>query len=159
MNRADRLILWNQLEILKAQNPNQAADYDLQQDIVAHGYTTLYSDVFHCVTEDEASLLMQREVWETLDMFRALANAKQGGWVPSVPGREVFEGFDANNDEHYWFADYLLSKANLYQESAPNKNSHNVATVSRYRRMLTAWEAAVEKHKLTAAEAEAVLLA
>lgn len=159
MDRAARLILWNQFEILKTINPTQAAAYDLQQDIVAHGYTTLYPDVFNSVTEKEAEAFMQQEVWDILDMFRALANAKHAGWVPTAPGDELYEGFDANNDDHYWFAEYLLDKSNKYYESQPNKNSHSITTLPRYRRMLDVWNSAVERHKLTATEAEAVMLA
>ena len=157
MDRTARLLIWNQLEILKTLNPSDATNYESKQEIVASGYSSRYEEIFGQVTAEEASKEMQEEVKDILDMFRALSNATQSGWVPSDPRRAKFEGFDANNDDHYSFAGHLIDEAGLWPESAPNKNSHSSATLDRYRRMLERWHKVVNRYKLTANEAEAII--
>lgn len=159
MDHATRLIIYNQLEILKHLNPDNAAHYKRQQAVVESGYTSRYDEVFGAVTANEASTSMQDEVWETLSMFRALHNAKQQGWTPSDPARAKFEGFDANNDDHFYFASHLIDDCGLFVESAPNKNSHNNGAISRFRRMMRVWNASADKSNLTPVEAEAIIKA
>ncbi len=159
MDRSTRLILWNQFEILKLLDPTNAKDYDLKQDIVGTGYATQYSDVYTNISDQEASADMQRETLEVLEMFRALYNAELDGWKPSDPTRTKFGGFDGNNDDHYFFAQFLLDQRGLYTESAPARNSHSSATIERYRRMISAWKKAANRYHLTETEAEAILAA
>ena len=159
MDRETRLVLWNQFEILKHLNAGQAAEYEARQDIVGSGYTLRYDELFSQVSEHEKSAGMQQEVLDTLDMFRALNNAKRNGWVPSDPAAVNFGGFDGNNDEHYFFASYLIDTRGLFQESAPNKNSHTMTSAPHYRRMVASWKQAAHPYQLTPAEAEAVIQA
>ena len=159
MDRTTRLIIWNQLEIMKLLQPAQAADLSTEQEIIADGYTSRYGEVLQHISAEEASEEMQREVWSILDMFRALDTAKHNGWTPSDPSAARFRGFDGNNDDHYHFAQHLLDQALLYDESAPNKNSHSQSTLHQYRRMLRALENASDAHQLTASEAESVITA
>nr|WP_316653462.1 YfbU family protein [uncultured Gellertiella sp.] len=160
MDRVQRLILWNQFELLKAQaEPYAAADFELKQQILLSGFTTEYHEVFTSFSEVEASESMQREVLDILEMFRALDNAMQRGWVPSAPGNAKFRGFDGNNDDHSSFAHYLLDKKGFYQESSPNRNSHSSSTIGTYRRMLVIWRASSDKHQLTNVEAEQIISA
>lgn len=159
MDRATRLVISNQLEILKYLNPDRAGDYDLQQDIIRSGYTSRYSEVFSELSENEADANMQEEVWDILGMFRALHYARKRGWSPSDPDAATYEGFDANHDPHQWFAGHLLDKSRLFGELAPNKNSHSSASLPKYRRMLKAWKQAEDAYDMTDAEAEAVIAA
>ncbi|MDR6190362.1 uncharacterized protein YfbU (UPF0304 family) [Agrobacterium pusense] len=159
MDRATRFIIWNQLEILKALKPDEADDIEIQQDVIASGYTTRYEDLMPSISLEEASQEMQEEVLEILDMFRALSIARNNGWKPSRVDASKFQGFDGNNDPHYFFADHLLNSRGLFAESAPNKNSHSMGTISKYRRMLAVWKASHEKFELTDVEAEAVISA
>lgn len=159
MDRATRLVISNQLEILKHLDPSQKEEYELQQDIIRSGYTSRYNEVFHDLSEDEADAKMQEEVWDILGMFRALHYARTRGWSPSDPDAAVYEGFDANNDPHQWFAGHLLDRSGLFAELAPNKNSHSIASLPKYRRMLTTWKKAANKYELTDNEAEAIITA
>jgi len=159
MKRETRLILWNQFEILKSLYPDDEKDYDLKQQIVAAGYSSQYENIFTSISDEEASSQMQREVLSTLDMFRALDIAKRNGWTPSAPDKVKFNGFDGNNDPHYFFARYLLDARGLFQESAPNKNSHSSVSLDKYLRMVEIWSTAVDKFDLTSAEAEAIIAA
>src|SRR5687768_8425030 len=102
---------------------------------------------------------MQREVMQVLDMYRALNIAKVRGWKPSDASKAGFQGFDANNESHYHYAHHILDVANLFAESAPNKNSHGSTTMSDYLPMLRAWRKAPNPFALSDAEAEAVITA
>ncbi|MBL0374551.1 YfbU family protein [Rhizobium sp. KVB221] len=157
MDRPTRLILWNQLELLKTHNPGNVAELQAQQEILASGDTSRYSELFHMFSDEEASAEMQKEVYDVLEMFRALGSAKQNGWTPSNEKASKFEGFDANNDPHFAFAQYLIDRCRLYPESAPNRNSHSISTLSSYRRMLRIWRKAGNKYELSEAEAEAII--
>ncbi|WKT91479.1 YfbU family protein [Brucella anthropi] len=159
MDRATRLVISNQLEILKHLDPDQKEEYELQQEIIRSGYTSRYNEVFNDLSEEEADAKMQQEVWDILGMFRALNNARLRGWVASDPEAAKYEGFDANNDPHQWFAAHLLDNSDLFEESAPNKNSHSVSTLPTYRRMLAVWKKSVDMYKLTDEEAEAIITA
>lgn len=159
MDRETRFIIWNQLEILKKLEPSEADDIELQQEIIAAGYTTQYDDVMPSIRDNEASEDMQREVMDTLDMFRALNHAKSNGWTPSNPALSKFRGYDGNNDPHYFFAQYLLDMRKKWAESAPNLNSHSSATIEKYRAMLKVWKVAANKFSLTPVEAETIITA
>lgn len=159
MDRATRLIISNQLEILKHLDPAQSEEYEHQQEILRSGYTSRYNEVFNDLSEEEADEKMQQEVWDILGMFRALNNARLDGWVPSDPDAAKYEGFDGNNDPHYWFAGHLLDRSKLFAESAPNKNSHSITSLPTYRRMLAVWRKSADIYKLTHVEAEAIITA
>lgn len=159
MNRETRQIIYNQLEILKKVDPSGAKDYEIQQQIIDGGYTTRYGEVL-TVRENEVSEEVQREVFEFLEMFRALDNAMVVGWKPANVRDAKFQGLDGNNDdEHYAFAQHLLDVENLFAESAPMKNSHSSGTIERYRRMLNEWTKAPHPFRLTQAEADAIIAA
>lgn len=157
MDRVLRTIIFNQLEILKRMDPAGAKEYENKQRVVEAGYTSRYDEVFGSVQAEEASPEMQDEVWDTLAMFRALDRAKQKGWKPSNPDGAIFDGFDANNDSHYFFASYLIDKCGLFEEFSPNKNSHGMASVQRFRRMVRAWKALKNPRELTPEDAESVI--
>ena len=50
-----------------------------------------------------------------------------------------FEGFDANNDPHYFIANFLIEKLNRFTDIIP-MNSHSVASLELYKRMLPVYE-------------------
>ena len=159
MNQETRQIIYNQLEILKKLDPDNAADYKVQQEIVADGYTSRYSEVL-TVSKEEVSAAVQQEVYDTLEMFRALNTALKNGWAPENIEAAKFRGYDGNNhDEHYSFAHHILDVKHLFDESAPMRNSHNIASVEKYRRMVAVWKTSAVTYELTNAEAEAIIAA
>lgn len=158
MNRETRQIIFNQLEILKLLDPDQAEHYGKQQQIVDRGFSSFYEEVL-TVDEHEVSASMQREVIDILDMFRSLNSAITGGWAPSDINDARFQGFDANNDDHFGFARFLLDVQGRFAESAPNKNSHSSLSIEKYRSMLREWAKVGNKFKLTNEEAEAIIKA
>jgi len=159
MNRENRAILYNQYEILKHLDPDQAGDYEKYQSVLSSGYTHLYDNILIHISPDEASPDMQQETFDILSMFRALNIAKRNGWVPTDEDDAKFNGFDGNNDDHYHFAAFLLDDEGLFDESSPSKNSHSIATLARYRRMLGVWTALEKTYELTSDEAESIIKA
>lgn len=162
MDRATRFIIWNQLEIQKNLGHGNKQDIENNQAILEGGYTKLYDSVLRPIGENEASEDMQDEVFEILDMFRALDNARSHGWTPSNPANSSnskFRGFDANNDDHYHFAALLLDQMGLYSESAPNKNSHTSSELTKYRRMVAEWGRTGKPHPLSHSQADAIIAA
>lgn len=157
MDKVQRQILWNQLEILKHLNPDETKEYELQQHTISSGYTMYYSTVLHAASEEEATREMQDETIDILNMFRALSNAMHRGWKPTKPDNAVFRGFDGNNDSHYGFAVYLLDERNLFEESQDcPRNSHSSLTLERYRLMLRGWKGSIDKWQLTDTEADLI---
>lgn len=157
MDRVQRQILWNQLEILKHLDPGQAKHYGLHQETLYGGYSEYYSTVLECVAEKDADAGMQQETIDILNMFRALSNAMQRGWKPKNPSNAVFQGFDGNRDDHYGFAVYLLDKRNLFVESQGcPRNSHSSFTLQNYRRMVGDWKSCADQWSLTDAEADLI---
>ncbi|MEQ9021326.1 MAG: YfbU family protein, partial [Pseudomonadales bacterium] len=156
--RVQRKILWNQFEILKHLEPQRSKDYRRHQETLESGYSSYYDDVMEMVSEDEADEHMQQETIKILEMFRALDQTKTRGWVPSNPDRAVFQGFDGNNDDHYHFARYLLETRELFEESGKRPhNSHSIATLPRYRKMMQAWQNCADPWSLSDQDAEAII--
>lgn len=139
---AERLTLRNQLLIMKEIEAGDLTpeQYDEKIQIVEGGYERLYPELLHGLNEDGTSDEVIAEVFDILDLYRALDTARQNGLTMPDKGYATFSGFDANNDEHYGFSVFLLDVQGRYEESAPAKNSHSSGTMSRYRRMLAAWE-------------------
>ena len=50
-----------------------------------------------------------------------------------------FEGFDANNDPHYFIANFLIEKLNRFTDITPI-NSHSAASLELYNRMLPVYK-------------------
>lgn len=152
---AERLLLRNQLKIMKALNiPDSSPDqYDEQIAILEGGYAVYYPDVLSGLNRDGTDASVTAEVLEILDMFRALDTAKRKGLTVS----RGFEGLDANNDPHYGFAHFVLDVQGSYAESGPARNSHSSATLPRYRRMFSTWQSQGRSHTLSQADVDAIL--
>ena len=152
---AERLLLRNQLKIMKALNvPDNSPDqYDEQIAVLDGGYEVYYPDVLSGLNRSGTDASVTAEVLEILDMFRALDSAKRKGLT--VSGE--FEGFDANNDPHYGFAYFVLNVQGSYAESAPARNSHSSTTLPRYRNMVSTWQSLGRSHTLSQADVDAIL--
>lgn len=140
---AERLVLRNQLVLMKALNvpDHTPSEYDEQIAILDRGYEVLYSDVLHGMSEQGTDPAVVKETFDILDMFRALHDAgKRGLNLTGGTSSPTFDGFDANNDDHYGVSIFLLNTRGSYAESAPAKNSHTSSTLARYRRMFSTWQ-------------------
>ncbi|WP_411905976.1 YfbU family protein [Rhizobium mayense] len=156
---AERLILSNQLSILKILDPEQARYYDEAQEIVNNGYEYMYGNINQSVYETPLPVHISEEVVEILDMFRALEfSCRKLGVRASDLGTD-FEGFDANEaDGHYGFARFLRRKLGRWEElkDYPD-NSHSSISLHRYRSMIERWHGIGRKFELSEEEVRQVV--
>jgi uncharacterized protein YfbU (UPF0304 family) len=142
----ERLQLANQFEILEKLNPEQAEIYAARRDIVEHGYSIQYDDVFSDIF-DEMPYEECKYVYDVLDMHRVLINSlnalkdKQGLTLDDVK----FEGFDGNNEsKRHAFAKHLKDEGKWTETLVGSLNSHSQSTISRYPKMLKKFDKIVE---------------
>jgi uncharacterized protein YfbU (UPF0304 family) len=155
---AERLSLWNQYEILKHLDPEEAKQYERNQEILSSGYESFYTDMNLSIDPDPVSKQVCEEVLHILGMFRAINFAcKKHGYTPKS-GRAQFEGFDGNaSTGHFGLARFLRRKEWKWDELAASPdNSHNLASLDRYRSMLAKWEQISERYDLTPAQIEEI---
>lgn len=158
----ERLILRNQLEILKLLNAptHSSKTYDEQIEILEAGYEVFYESVFGVIDEGTPATVTE-EVFEILNLYRALdAATRKGLTIPagSAQAYPDFVGFDGNNeDEHLRFTTFLMDVQGKYQELAPSKNSHH-PTLATYRGMVQRWKALGAKHALQQSDVNAILI-
>ena len=105
----ERLQLINQFRILGKLYPEYAKDYAESRDIIAHGYTIEYEEVFSEVFE-EMDIEECKYVYDVLNLHRNLIQSfdaltdKKGLTLDDVR----FRGFDGNNESKRWaFAEHL----------------------------------------------------
>jgi uncharacterized protein YfbU (UPF0304 family) len=134
----ERLQLANQLEILEKLYPEQAEIYAARRDIVEHGYSIEYGDVFSDIFT-EMSFDECEYVYDVLDMHRVLISSfnelkdKDGLTLADVS----FKGFDGNNEsKRHAFAEHLQKEGKWTETLVGGLNSHSISTVTRYPRML-----------------------
>ena len=146
LSRTERLILLNQLRILRALEPKER-NYDELEEIVCDGYEVFYSELFNAIFEpmpaDEG-----RFVLDVLTMYEML-----GLYIRDNPEDEevaghrwaTFRGFDGNNEtELYGFSRFLIEKQGKFEsvvaESKSNGLNSHTRTGHVYAQMLTTWK-------------------
>lgn len=162
LTKAERLILCNQFEILKALKPHDAEYYEDKIKILQGGFARYYGDIINMVYDDMPKHVSD-EVIEILNLYRAIYFSYSE--LPeedkeSIPEEKIqFEGFDGSEEQdHYIFTDYVLKEASGYQELHHNfgyDTHRNVLT--KYRNMLDKWNGLGKKNKLNKDEIKMVL--
>jgi uncharacterized protein len=158
MTQTERLILSLLYRILEKIDPDDAKSYRERQTIVEEGFTTQYSGL-HAGMGAELSERVQQEVYEILNMHRALKNglAALGNGEGIDPKAVKFRGFDGNNEgDHLHFGTFLTEQG-LFEES-PVVNSH-MPVLGVYQRQLDAWRQCKDPHHLTKQDIENILAA
>ena len=138
----ERLMLANQLRILEKLDTENADEYKMHRDIIVHGYTIQYDEVFTEI-HDEMSVEECRYVYDVLDLYRVLIRSyeelkdKEGLTDDDVK----FEGFDGNNESKRWaFARHLKEEGRWTETLIGDLNSHSVHTKMLYPKMLERFE-------------------
>jgi len=150
LTKKDRLILYNQYEILKLLNSNDehtVKQYEVTQEILANGYKNNYNDLIEWMADDITEKV-SKFVLDVLQLYRTLDTSYN-----ALPEREKeqinvkdirYAGFDGNEEcDYYAYANFILKIKGWYEEIYNNgkyiENSHyNV--VPRYTKMLETWE-------------------
>lgn len=158
LTQADRVAIYNQLEILKLLDPSRTKEFDEQQEIVSYGYELFYSELNPMIAEGQISEAVCTEVLDILNLFRIMKfSARDLSYTPKSLWAE-FEGFDANEpDGYHSFARFVRRTQGKFAELADQPdNSHSSASLPHYRSMLRTWQALGRPTKLTAEQIEQI---
>lgn len=145
LSKQERLMLYNQYDILEKLNPSDSETYRIFKSILSSGYKLHYSDMVQWFS-DEMSEEASTFVLDVLDMYSALLNSYQN--LEDKTGieerRVTFPGFDGNNESTYlgytrFFLHDLDRYNELHQKGHDSYNSHS-RMVPKYSRMLGVWK-------------------
>lgn len=149
LNEKERLILYNQYEILKAVDPKYGDMYRKFQTILLRGYEAEYYQLFEndeTFTEEKSN-----EVYDILDMFamlyRSYLQLNDKGNIKELDC--MFGGFDGNEEAEYCqYARWLIEEDNRFSEFANvNMNSH-CNRLPYYRTMLKRYNDILNKNNV-----------
>jgi len=142
LTKVERLILLNQYEILSKLSPDSDY-YEANIEILSSGYEYEYSSLFGAISEEPVSEEVCAETIEILNMFRFFDNAmhrlkeEEKEELGDAIKKLKFQGFDANNDKHYYYTKFMIEKQGKWDELHNiYLNSHNSYTIILYRKML-----------------------
>lgn len=147
LSKKDRLILFNQYEILKNLNPDEKKYYEIKQDIIEQGFVYDYNELDSFLWE-ETPTSVSEFVYEVLQMYRCIRDSYYNYDEEDKKEFEKldpkFQGFDGNEEsEYYTYACFLLEKLDKYEESYEGgkieTNSHR-NMVDEYKAMILRWK-------------------
>ena len=129
LSKKDRIILFNQYEILKRLDTDNAEQYEIYQDILAQGFEYNYEEIGPALCEVPYSV--SEKVYEILKMLRCMTFSFDN--LEDVTGLDredyIFRGFDGNDNEeakYYEYAEWLIKSNCKYQEFKDCEfNSHS----------------------------------
>ncbi len=150
LSKKERLILYNQYEILKLLNADDeymTKQYELNQEILLNGFKHNYDEMVEWVLDDTPDEV-SKFVWDVLQMYRVLYSSYAE--LTSEDKAEIdfddikFDGFDGNEEtDYYVYAQFILEKMGryeeIYNEGDYTANSH-ANRVGRYSQMLENWD-------------------
>ncbi len=146
LTKKDRLMLWNQYEILKLLDQENAEDYENYQEILLQGFEYDYDSLVSGM--DDIPKDVSEEVYDILQMFRCLAFSFERLDDTAELTKEdvMFEGFDGNEEiPHYIYAKWLIRDNGKYEElSKCDFNSH-WRKLDKYREMLERFNEVISK--------------
>jgi uncharacterized protein YfbU (UPF0304 family) len=154
LSKTERLMLYNQYEILKALYPEQKEDYEEAQEVLAHGYEHHYDNLAQFIDDKTMNDEDGRETIDILQMFESIQVAYDA--LDDKAGvneyRATFRGFDGNHETKQ------MAYARFFCESDGERFVHlrkpegfggGVHQLPVYRGMLSEFNASAKKYKLT----------
>jgi len=143
----DRLILYNQYEILKTLNSEESKEYELMQNIVVNGFKFNYDELITGFS-NETPKLISEFVFDVLQMYRALNNSLSE-LLPEeqqqIDKKDItYAGFDGNEEgSYYTYANFVLEDLDrygeIYNHGKVELNSHR-NMLNKYSRMISTWK-------------------
>lgn len=135
----ERQLMVNQFKIL-SKITDQTDEYEIKIEILENGYTEQYHEIFEVDTE-EIPIEICEETSQILNMYRRIGKALDT--LSEQEKDEIdldklkFEGFNAHNDAHYYYMNFMVRKMHLWREyKSENLNSQNSYSLLKYRKML-----------------------
>ena len=140
LNKVERAILANQFRILAFLDETNGAHLNKKAEIAEYGYEGLYGELLDHIYDGVDNATCD-ETFDILTMFRAIQNTISGLTDEEKETIDLdmlkFQGFDANNDKHYGFMEFLVEKEGRYKGIANlYRNSHSISTIRIYRGLL-----------------------
>lgn len=155
LSRVERILLTNQMRILAALYPDEAAGFEKAREALANGFEITYDWFFEDVYDDKDTLSRAgcREVLDILGMFQALEYAyKQLSDTTGLAKEDIeFQGFDGNEEtRQFAFTHYLWNEGKFTNISrgTDDGNSH-CPMLYQYRAMVDRWKNLPDKYKPT----------
>lgn len=134
-----RYVLYNQFEILKLLDNNNARVYEEKQSILEYGSDSDVEDLyayFEGTPED-----VKNEVFAILEMYFALEVAQSNLIKDESKRKRLFTGFDGNYEvEHYAYCKHLIKDLGRYSEFNDYELNSHCETLSYRRTMLEKFE-------------------
>ena len=137
LNKKERLVLWNQYEILKLLDRDNAKKYQNNQEILENGFEYEYDSLVSWMTDIPKEVC--EEVYSILHMFRCLICSFDKLDSTSELVREdcMFDGFDGNEEtDYYIYAKWLIEEDNKYNEFSKCDLDSHWNKLNTYRTML-----------------------
>ena len=129
----DRLILYNQYEILKRLDADKKEEYELNQIILFNGYKNYYDNILKGMIEDIDTKIMD-SVENTLHLYNALISSYKN--LPKCEQNKIneediaFKGYDFESEyKYYQYAYFLIYKSYKY-ENLKNIRGFNIKSNS-----------------------------
>lgn len=146
---AERLVLFNQYEILKKLDPEKANLYERHQEVVEMGFESLYEDLG--ISETTLSKEAAQEVDDILTLFRAIKASTSAGATGNIAGKTRFVGFGPSQpNKHFAYADFLSNILKFPQEVSNSADNRPELQLKKYRTMLKRWNEIGRKNELSA---------
>lgn len=136
LSKKDRIILYNQYEILKRLDTDNAEIYAKDQAILLHGFEYNYDDIGSSF--DEIPCSVSKKVHDILRMFRCMTSSFDRLEDTAGLNRNdyMFRGFDMTDEpEYYTYAEWLITYGKYSEFKDCEFNSH-WHILPRYEKML-----------------------
>lgn len=168
LTQAERMILINQLTILKAiDKSGDAKELDRQIEILEKGFETFYDRVSPCHLYEPFSDEDSNFVFRVLAMYEAIDHYMREHPDDAADLEKVhlihFAGFDGNNESEFLtFTRFLLTKQAMFtgqlkhEKTTDGFNSH-MPRVNVYRRQVERWGAMKEPFDLSPEQVRSIL--
>jgi len=154
----ERAILANQYKIFSLLDKKNAKEHLINAEIFENGYSGLYEEALENIS-DEIPIEVCNETSDILSMFKNINKAihKLGKKERAKLNLDKirFDGFDADNDDHYYLAKFMIRKKHFYEHfSSAKMNSGSLASIVRYRKMLPVYKSMLDKEPNALGEVE-----
>jgi uncharacterized protein YfbU (UPF0304 family) len=158
LTKIERLQLINQYRLLQAAHSDDeyvCNHYKRLEAIFECGYVELYGEAIGEL-RDELPIEISDEVFDILNLHRAMLWSLGQKPAPEDVERVKFLGFDANNEgRHLGFAKFFTSDGDKYRELYIF-NSHH-PTLERYRKMVAEWQRMKKNPHLSKEQIDSIL--
>lgn len=147
LTKKERLILYNQYEILKSLNPDEKEYYERDQEILINGFKYNYTDLVGGFM-DETPEEISQFVIDVLQMYRVLNNSYDKLNEDEKSQIDLydisFKGFDGNEEtDYYFYAKFYIEKLDNFGDLKESKwyaiNSHG-NMLNDYIKMVSLWK-------------------